>query len=76
MQQHIAKTKPASLRSRAVSGTTAGLAGLGLAMAALPGTATAAPVRWESYHDEYGPEVSFCGPNLEQLQQVPALGAW
>lgn len=61
-------------RSRAITVTAAALAGLALPVIGT-GAASAAPSHWETYHDEWFAEVSFCsGPALTISEQGFADG--
>ena len=58
-------------RSRAVTISTSLLAGLALSSTCLMGAVSAAPSKWEPFHEEYGPDVSrnFCGVSGLTVEQ-------
>jgi hypothetical protein len=58
-------------RSRAVTISMSLFAGLAVSSTCLMGAASAAPSKWEPFHEEYGPEVSrsFCGVSGLTVEQ-------
>ncbi len=52
---------PRGRRLRLLPMAAAALTGLAVLSAGI-GPASATPSHWDRYHDEYGPQVSFCGP--------------
>ena len=58
-------------KSRATTILTAALAGLTASSTLVLGAASAAPSKWEPFHDEYGPQVSrnFCGVSGFTVEQ-------